>query len=209
MTTKPNPAPQVVLRRPHTALGTLLLAKAIHDALAASAGMFPSPVPTVVTFGVDIAALDVAQTATQTKTKGTVQTRDAKLAVVITDLNHLRAYVQTVVDADPTNAATIAHDAGMGLRKPFARSKNDVSAKPNKTVSGSVDVMAKLSQKHESHEWQYSTDGGKSWTSVASTLRATTTISGFTPGTAVMVRHRAITKTGPDAWSQAVSLIAV
>jgi hypothetical protein len=208
MSTHLPAAPQVVLRRPRTAIGTLLLAKAIHDALAANAGMFPSPVPALPKLSTDISSLDAAQTATQTRTKGTVQDRDAKLAIVISDLGHLRGYVQQVVDADPTNAATIAHDAGMSLRKQTAVTKNDISAKPNAKTSGSIDVVAKLATKHASHEWQYSTDG-KTWTNASPTLQARTTIPGFTPGTTVYVRHRAVTKTGPDPWSQTVALIAV
>ncbi len=201
-------APQVVLRRPHTAVAVLALAKAIYDALETNKGMFPSPNPPMPTFLADINAFDVAQTATHTRTKGTVEARDAKLAVVLSDLGQIRAYVQKVVDADPANAATIAQNAGLSLRKSSARSKTDLSAKPNKKVSGSVDVVVKVGGVKASHEWQYSTDG-KSWTNASPTMQAKTTIPGFTPGTTVFFRHRAVTKTGPDNWSQAVSMIVV
>ncbi len=208
MKTNSPKVPHVVLRRPHTAAGVLLLAKAIHDALAANKGMFPIPIPTLVQLGTDIAALDAAQTATQTRAKGTVQDRDAKLVVVIADLNQLRGYVQGVVNGDPTNAATIAHDAGMSLHAAPAHNKTAIAVKPNKQVSGSVDVVVKAGGAHVSHEWQYSLDG-KTRTNASPTVQARTTIPGFTPGATVYVRHRAVMKTGPEPWGQTVSMIVV
>jgi len=199
----------------------LALAKAIYDALETNKGMFPSPNPPLAQLSLDITGLEAAETATHTRTRGTIEARDAKLIVVLSDLGKVRAYVQQVVDADPANAATIAQNAGLGLRKSPVRSKNDVSAKPNPKISGSVDVTAWLGGVKASHEWQYSVAGSaaggtaqaphddKAWTSAPPTLQAKTTIPGFTPGTTVYVRHRAVTKTGPDNWSQAVSMIVV
>ncbi len=117
--------------------------------------------------------------------------------------------MQGLVDADPPDAATIAHNAGLFLRRATVRSKAELSAKPDKTTSGSVVLVAKLGGVKASHEWQYSSDGGKTWTSAQTTLQAKTTITGLTPGSTVSFRHRAVTKTGPDAWSQPVSMIVV
>jgi hypothetical protein len=206
MKTKSLKAPQVVLRRPHSAVGVLGLAKVIHDALAANPGMFPTPNPPLPQFSTDISALDAAETASHLL-KGTSAARDAKLAIVISDLGQLRAYVQKVVDADPTNAADIAQNAGMGLRKVPVRNSSELTAKPGK-VSGSIALAAKVGGIKSSHEWQYSTDG-KTWSSAPTTLQARTTIPGFTPGTTVYLRHRAITKAGYDNWSQTVQMIAV
>jgi hypothetical protein len=209
-TSKSPQPPQVVLRKPKTIVGILMLAKAVYQAVLANKGTFPTPNPPLAQFSSDITTLDTAQTATETHTKGTVAARNAALAVVVTDLDHMRAYVQQVVDADPSNAATIAQNAGLSLRKTTPPSKSDLAAKPNPKTSGSVDVAAKLDGlKHVAHDWQYSTDGGKTWTSAPTTLQAKTTIAGLTPGSTVTIRTRAITKTGPELWSQPVSMIVV
>ena len=46
-----------------------------------------------------------------------------------------------------------------------------------------------------SYEWEYSTDGGKTWVTTPVTLQAKTTILGLTAGTTVQFRHRPVTKT--------------
>jgi hypothetical protein len=201
--------PKVVLHAPHTALAWLVLAKAVYDGLSNNKGLFVTPNPPLPQLSTDIDAFDTAETATHTRTTGAVATRDAKLVIVKADLALVCTYVQGLVVADPANAATIAQTAGLSLRKVGVHSKAELSAKPDKTTSGSVDLAAKLGGVKASHEWQYSTDGGKTWTSAQTTLQAKTTITGLTPATTVSFRHRAITKTGPDAWSQPVSMIVI
>ena len=56
-------------------------------------------------------------------------------------------------------------------------------------------------------DWQYSTDGGKTWTTMPSTLQAKTTLSGMTPASTVEFKYRAVTKTGEGNWSAPVSLL--
>src|ERR1700728_3306268 len=74
---------------------------------------FPSPNPSLTTFQANIAALNSAEAAVLARTKGAVQDRNGKLAVLRTDLENLKAYVQTVADAaTPTNAATMIESAG-------------------------------------------------------------------------------------------------
>jgi hypothetical protein len=198
-----------VLRPPHTALALLVLAKAVHDCLDKNKGTYTTPNPPLAQFASDIADLDAAELATHTRAKGTIAARDEKLAIVRSDLQKIRAYVQGLVDADPANAVSLAQNAGLGLRKATLKTKSEVSAKPNKKTSGSVDVTAKVGGVKASHEWQYGGDGGKTWTDAPPTLQARITLHGFTPGSTALVRHRAVTKTGPDNWSQAVSLIVV
>ena len=203
------PIPKVILRSPKTALGWPILAKAVYSGLSTNKGLFPAPNPPLAQLSTDIDSLDTAETATHTRAKGTAGTRDAKLVIVRADLALVLTYVQGLVLAAPDNAATIAQSAGLALRKTAVRSKSELSAKPNKTTSGWVDLVAKLGKVRASHEWQYSSDGGKTWTSAQTTLQAKTTVPGLTPGSAVLFRHRAVTKTGPLAWSQSVSIIVV
>ncbi len=73
------------------------------------------------------------------------------------------------------------------------------------TSTGIVHVVAKATKGAKTNDWQYSVDGGKTWVSVPSTTKASTSISGLTPGVAVTYRQRIVTKAGPQDWSQPVS----
>jgi hypothetical protein len=165
---------------------------------------FKTPTPALATVSADNAAYAKAQTAALMKTKSTIADRNAKKAVVVTDLRMLKAYVQSIANADPTNATTIIQSAGMNLRKPSSYVKQDLAAKPG-TVSGAVTLMAK-SAGRASYDWQSSTDG-KTWTSLPSTLQAKTSIQNLTPGTTIYVRNRSVTKTGVGDWGQTISVL--
>ncbi len=155
----------------------------------------------------DINALIAAQNLAKTRAKGAVQARDAKLAVVITDLNQERAYVESIADANLANAAAIANSAGMEVRKQGAHPKKSAVNVKQAKASGSVAVTALVGSKQkQSHEWQYSIDGGKTYVGAPPTLQAKTTIPGLTVGVTVLVRHRAVLLTGPASWSDPVSL---
>src|SRR5579863_649365 len=101
MTTTATPKVHVFLKKPKPVPLLLSLAQAIEAAMALAKATFPSPTPTLAQFTSDIDALVLAQNAAKTRAKGAVQTRDAKLAIVVTDLNQLRAYVESIADADP------------------------------------------------------------------------------------------------------------
>jgi hypothetical protein len=195
----------LVLNLPAAVPALIVRATAIHDAMAANAGLFPSPTPTLVTLATDITNLTSAESATKTRTAGTVATRDEKRKIVVTDLQQLKGYVETLVNASPDQAASIAQAAAMSLRKPSTAHKSDLAVK--QTAAGTVKVVAKAVAGGRAHDWQYSTDN-KTWTNVESTLQASTTI-GSLPTGVVYFRHRPITKTGPLEWSQPVSMTLV
>src|ERR1019366_8410584 len=128
----------------------LSLAKAILEAITMAKATFPTPNPTLAQLSIDINAFDAAQTATHTRTKGAVQKRNVAMAVVVVDLDHLRAYAQQVADADPPNAQTIAHSASMDVRKAPVKSPSDLNAKSGK-VSGTLVVSARVAGVRSSH----------------------------------------------------------
>jgi hypothetical protein len=176
----------------------------IVNAMEASGKMFPAPSPAYAVARSDISALDLAEVATKTRTTGSVAVRDDKRKVVVADMHQLHSYVQQLANANPEQAELIAQGAAMTLRKKPSRHKSDLSVKH--VVSGTVTVIAKAVLGGHAHEWQYSTDG-KTWTSVAASLKASTTITGLQTGVLTYFRHRAITKVGPDEWSQPVSAL--
>jgi hypothetical protein len=202
-----TPKVHVTLDLPKRIPLLIQVAQAIEAAVSAASKTFASPAPTMAQLSSDISALSSAETAALARTKGAVQTRNAKLAIVKSDLDSLRSYVQLVADNDPANAATIAKSAGMNLRKASSFSKPPLSAKPVTSTSGEVEVMAKKTTPRQANDWQSSTDGGKTWIDQPTTLQAKTTITGLTPGSTVLIRQRPVTKDGAEVWSDPVSVL--
>jgi hypothetical protein len=195
----------VVLKLPLAIAALIVRATAIVDAVAANSGTFVTPSPALALLRTHIATLTTAESATKTHTAGTVAARDAAKKVLLADLRQLRAYVEALATASPDQAAAIAEQAAMTLKKQPATHKSDLALK--QTVSGTVQVVAKATAGSHAHEWQYSTDGGKTWIVLPSTLKASTAITGLTPGVSVQVRHRPVTKEAPGDWSQPVSAL--
>jgi hypothetical protein len=167
---------------------------------------FPSPIPTLAIFEADVAALNAAESAVLARTKGAVETRNAKLAIVRSDLEKLKTYVQGVADAaNPSNAEAIIQSAGMDLRKVTFRDKATLAVKQG-SVSGTVKLAAKAVAKRAAYDWQYSTDQ-KTWTSLPQTLQAKTGVSALTSGTTYYFRFQALTMTGMEDWSQPQALL--
>jgi hypothetical protein len=74
-------------------------------------------------------------------------------------------------------------------------------------LSGTAKVTAVAAGPRSSHEWQYSTDGGKTWVNAPTTIQAKTVITGLAAGATVQFRYRPVTKTGEGDWSQPASLL--
>jgi hypothetical protein len=189
---------QVVLGLPKPTAAIIVRLTAILDAMTANSSTFPTPPIALATVKVHVAALSSAEAAMKSRTVGNKAARDDAKALVIADAKQLHAYVQQLANASPSQAATIAADAAMKLHKAGAHPKADVTVKQK--VSGAVHVSARSVKGAKSHEWQLSSDGGKSWTTLSPTTQASTTITGITPGTLVQVRHRIVVKGGPGDW---------
>ena len=195
----------VVLKLSPRVKNVVTFAQNIASAMTNNAH-FPSPNPPLATFQADVAALNTAETAVLSRTKGAVETRNAKLAVVRTDLDNLKAYVQSVASmASPSDADAIIESSGLTIRKVTQNSKPALAAKQG-SVSGSVNLVAKSAAKRAAYTWQYSTDQ-KTWTAVPSTIQSKAGVSGLTAGTLYFFRVQSVTSAGVGDWSQTVSLI--
>jgi hypothetical protein len=196
-------APLAVLKLSPKVKSVITLSQNIATALTNNPS-FPSPNPPLATLQADVAALNVAETAVLSRTKGAVEARNAKLLVVKSDLENLRTYVQTIAHAaNPTNAESIIQSAGMMVRKSTLADKAALAVKAG-SVSGTVNLVAKAAATRASYAWQYSTDQ-KTWTTVPPTLKAKTGIAGLTVNTVYYFRVQPLTKTGVEDWSQIVS----
>jgi hypothetical protein len=168
---------------------------------------FPTPSPTLASISQAIADLTSAEAAALSRAKGTALTRDDKRAALVKLLELLKAYVQSVADANDETAATVIQSAGLAVRKTPVRKPRVFSAKEGAT-SGSVKIVTASAGARSSYEWQYSTDGGKTWVFAPATTQGKTTVAGLPSGTTVQFRYLAVTpKGGQGDWSPAVSML--
>lgn len=179
-------------------------ASEIHDSISANPTTFPTPNPSLAALEAAITALATAETAFKTRA-GTKEARDNARVALVALLHGIHAYVQGLASANPAQADVIAKAASMTLRKAPVTHKSDLAVKPKS--EGVVHVAAKALKGAKAHEWQYSTDGGKTWSSAPSTTKSSTLIAGLQPGASVQVKHRMVTKSGVTDWSDPVSAI--
>ncbi|MGH7294530.1 MAG: hypothetical protein ACRELB_06350 [Polyangiaceae bacterium] len=195
----------VALKLPMPVPALIKTAQAVITALTNNPH-FPSPIPPLTTLAAALAALDAAEAATQTRAKGTVAARNAARTQLVSELHAIKAHVQQVADASPEQAEAIIASAGMGVRKATSRSKAPFVATQG-PVSGSVKLVAKAAALRATYEWEWSSDGGKTWTPVPPTLQAKTSITSLPVATILQFRYRAVTKDGAGDWSQPTSLL--
>jgi hypothetical protein len=70
-----------------------------------------------------------------------------------------------------------------------------------------VKLVVPSAARRASYEWQYSTDGGKTWIEIPQTLQARTTLGGLTALTTVEFRYRAVIKGGAADWSPPLTYV--
>jgi hypothetical protein len=183
------------------------LLKVVAALLAALAGpLFPNAAAVIAALTKAFDTADAAETLAKTRTKGTVATRDVALTALIAELHAAKAFVQQTANTNPTNAAAIIAGAGMNMRKETTKSKAPFAAKQGAT-SGIVNLIARAVAVRASYDWEWSADGGKTWSSLPSTLQANTTLTGVAPGTGAQFRFRAVSRAGVSEWSQTVTLL--
>jgi hypothetical protein len=203
--TTTTPRVTAVLKLPTHVPDLIKLGQSIVQAMTGNAS-FPNPTPPLANVSAAIAALDAAETATKTRAKGTIPVRNTARAAVLAALRDLKVYVQQVSDANHAQAETIIASALMNVRKVAVHTKPDFTAKAG-AASASVRLVAKAAARRASYEWQWSADGGKTWTLAATTLQSKTTIGALPLGVSCQFRYRPVTKTGEADWSQAVAMI--
>jgi uncharacterized protein (DUF2126 family) len=198
--------PLVTLHVPKKVKSIISLAESIANAMNNNPS-FPTPPVPIAALVADVAALNTAETAVLQRTKGAVEVRNAKLAVVRNDLEALRGYVQIVAAAGtPANAPAVMEAAGMTIRKVTTHNKPALAAKAG-TVSGTIHLSAKAAGRTAAYDWQYSTDQ-KTWTTLPMTLQAKSGVTGLVSGTLYYFRVQVLVRTGAENWSQIVSLMA-
>ncbi|HEX8791341.1 MAG TPA: fibronectin type III domain-containing protein [Polyangiaceae bacterium] len=195
----------VALLLPSTILALIAYAQQIVKAMTGNPA-FPSPVPTLAAVTAAIVDLQNAETIALTRAKGTVVNRNEKRTALVVLLHQLKGYIQTQADANIENGASIIASAGVGVKKPVVRAPRVFDAKLG-PVSGTATLVAASAGHRASYEWQYSTDGGKTWVLAPVTLQTRTTVVGLPSGATVQFRYRPVTKAGEGDWSQTIVLL--
>lgn len=154
----------------------------------------------------DLNALDAAQQLAHKGSPAQTADRNAKLKVVQSDARQLKAFVQSVADADLLNAQSIIESSGMSVAKKPLRTKPDLAATVGK-VPTTATLSAKALKSKVAYQWQMSVDQ-KTWTDLPGTVKATTSVANLTPGTIYYFRFRTLTVAGLSDWSTVASLIA-
>jgi hypothetical protein len=197
--------PTLTLALPKGAPALVTFAQTVVKRMTANPS-FPNPTPPLAAVTVAIGDLQTAEQGALSRTKGAVVLRNEKRTAHVGVLHQLAAYIQAVADSDTANAASIIESAGVAVRKTPTRRARAFTAKPG-PVSGVAQVVAQVTSKRASYEWQHSVDGGKTWVTAPPTLQAKTTVAGLTPGSTVQFKYRAVTRAGAGDWSQPVALM--
>jgi hypothetical protein len=203
-TTNVTHRPVVSLKLPRPNSAFITYAQAIVKGMTGNA-YFPAPSPTLAVLTAAIADMQTAETAALARTKGAVQSRNEKRATLVSLLQQARSYVQGIADQNPENGGSIITSAGLAVKKAPNRAPRVFEVKAG-TVSGQVKLIAPSAGHRSSYEWDYSTDGGKTWVALPPTIQAKTSLLGLTPGTSVQFRYRAVTKTGVADWSAPITM---
>jgi hypothetical protein len=88
---------------------------------------FPLPNPVITAFGDALTKYSAAETAAQTRAKGTTAARNAAKVVFIAALHAVRGLVQMAADADPEKAETIITSTTLAVKKTTVRQKQTSS----------------------------------------------------------------------------------
>jgi hypothetical protein len=204
-TTKTDHRSIVALKLPTRIQALITYAGGILKAVTGNPS-FPTLVPMLATLTAAIAELQTAETAALARTKGAVITRDEKRTALVQLLQQLKGPIQAAADANLESGASIIASAGIEVKKTVVRSPRVFGAKPG-AVTGTAKLVTASGGHRASYEWEYSTDGGKTWVTTPVTLQAKTTVLGLTAGTTVQFRNRPVTKAGEGNWTQPVTLV--
>ena len=200
---KGTKVPQIALKLPRAIALLIVFVQHVVQAMTNNP-WFSALAALVATTGTDLAALQVAQAKALTKAKGAAEARDDAKKVVVDDLKLLKSGVQTVVNQNPGQAATIIESAGFFQKKVTLPKKPNLEALKAPVTPGEVLVRARA-VKRASYEWQYSLDGGKTWLSMGTTTTANHSVLGMTVGTTVLFRFRTTVKKTTSDWSPSIT----
>jgi hypothetical protein len=197
-----NIIPRVVLGAPRKKSGLGTFAQVILAAFTGNAH-YPNPNPALSILIAAIALFFSTQTTAKTRAAGAASAHHDAYLALLRVLNHLRDFVQATIESSPS-AGMISVIESAGMRIPKARTSSKPQLAVQDGLTTMVTLVAKAVAKSAVYFWEYSLDQ-KTWTSAAESLKATTEITGLTPGLVYYFRFRCLTRKGKTDYSQVVS----
>jgi hypothetical protein len=198
--------PQIALLLPRAIALFILFVQHVVQAMTNNP-WFSTMAALVATTATDLAALVLAQAKAVSKVKGAVEARDDARKLVYDDILLIKSGVLSIVNQNPSQAATIIESAGLFQKKNTLPFKPELDARMAPVSPGEVLVRARA-VKGASYEWQYSIDGGKTWIAMGTTTVANTSLPGMTAGANLMFRFRTTVGRTTSDWSAALSFTA-
>lgn len=165
---------------------------------------FPNPDPPIAQLTKDVDDLEKAEATARDGGKGTVAARDLALDVVVEDLTLLKGYIRKVCNENPGQVDLIIDSSGFSRKKLGKHDKPELAAKLG-PAPATIRLDAKARQKGSLYEWQWSSDGGRTWVTLGTTDVANATLTGVTAGTTYSFRFRSTRKGAVSDWSQTVT----
>ncbi len=165
--------------------------------------LFSAPPAQLAALDAGVLALEAALAVVQARTYGAAAHRKARQSDVLSALQALKAYVQTLADTLPAHeAAMVAARAGLAVKDAKGPMRGGLAVKPGPS-SGSVHAYAPATRARAGYEWEYARGdegAGGAWISVPFTVRADVVLTGLVPGALYSVRARTVTKDGASSW---------
>jgi hypothetical protein len=165
---------------------------------------FPNPVPTLAQISKDVDDLETAEAKARDGGKGTRAARDLAVDVVVEDMVLLGGYIRKVCNDNPGQTDLIIDSSGFSRRKFTKRDKAELAAQLG-SAPATIRLDAKARARGSLYEWQWSSDGGRTWVTLGITDGANTTFTGVTAGTTYSFRFRTTRKGAVSDWSQTVT----
>ena len=189
---------------PRTHADLLVYAQHLVESMTGNAH-FPNPSPALPVVTAAIQAVNAAETTAQAHAEGTAAARDVALQTLVTYIHQLAGHVQSIADANPAQAVAIITSAGFGTHPHGVHATPDISA--HMGPGGLVLLRAHAVAKRAAYEWQSSSDGGKTWTTLPATNYAHTSVAGLTLGQSYEFRVRGNVGATPGDWHGPISFL--
>ncbi len=190
--------------------------QAMYDGLLADPVTYANPTIPLSTFLNLLQGFGTAQQAVKTRVIGAREKRDVAHDQLLTCMEVERTFVQALSDANRSRSAAIITGAGLVVALSPMRNKALLTLRNGKqsgvvTCDANVGMLVGAGAKHPSASryfgWQYTLDGGHTFTSLVPTSTHLATITGLTPLTTVGVRVNLANAEGPGEWSQIVNIL--
>jgi hypothetical protein len=196
--------------QPDTAAGWLTKGKDVTSAATASGATFSSITALLTQLGSDTQLLDELQSKAANKGRIETTARNAQWRSLQKSLRAFAGGVQGLCDGAPdaAHAEAIASAAALDTKLPTVHVMTDPRAKV--LGNGAVRLYGRRPVPRRGgafYEWVMSSDGGKTWSPVATTNTAKTLVSGLTPATTVTFRYRTTLKNVTSDWSQMLAVL--